>query len=432
MPDSQSNTIDIFHAAVRAADPHAVVLRHTDELRSLYLDGGFTRLIAVGIGKASFSMALAVEEALGDLLETGIIITKYGHASKELQLFRVFEAGHPIPDRNGQHGTEEIIKLVENADENTLVITLISGGGSALLVSPCEDVLLEEKQAITSLLLRAGADIGEMNTVRKHLSRVKGGRLAEIIFPAAIVSLILSDVIGDRLDVIASGPTVPDPTTYAEALGVLEKYKLLETVPSTITRLLEMGAQGMVAETPKPDDPVFRNVKNSVIGSNRTALEEAQREAERCGLKAEIIGNDISGEAQEAGRWLAGKAIAARLHKGEQPLCLLSGGETTVVVSGPGTGGRNMELALAFALEIDGIPGITLLSAGTDGIDGPTGAAGAIVDGSTVMRARQQGLDPLKYLRTNDSYTFFSELGGLFITGPTGTNVMDVQIMVIE
>jgi len=432
MPDLRSKTMETFHAALRASDPRAVVLHHTDELRSLYLDGGFTRLIAVGIGKASYSMALAVEEALGDLLAAGIIITKYGHASDGLQLFRVFEAGHPIPDRNGQHGTEEIIKLVENADESTLVVTLISGGGSALLVSPSEGILLEEKQEVTSLLLRAGADIGEMNTVRKHLSKVKGGRLAEIIFPAAIVSLILSDVIGDRLDVIASGPTVPDPTTYAEALGVLKKYGLLETVPSAIAHLLELGDRGILAETPKPYDPVFRNVTNTVIGSNRTALEEARQKAESCGLKAEIIGNDISGEAREAGQWLARKAIAARLHKGEQPLCLLSGGETTVVVSGPGTGGRNMELALAFALEIDGIPGITLLSAGTDGTDGPTVAAGAIVDGSTAMRARQRGLDPLEYLRTNDSYTFFSELGGLFITGPTGTNVMDIQIMVIE
>lgn len=432
MSDARSNAIEIFRAAVRAADPRAAVLRHSDEIRSLYLDGNFTRLIAIGFGKASFTMALALEEALGDLLREGIIITKYGHASKELRIFRTIEAGHPIPDWNGQRGTDKIIKLIENADEDTLVVSLISGGGSALLVSPCEGVLLEEKQELTSLLLRAGADIVELNTVRKHLSRVKGGRLAEIIFPATLVSLALSDVIGDRLDVIASGPTSPDPTTYTDALGVLEKYRLLEKVPSSIVRHLEIGEQGLLAETPKPDSPVFRNARNVIVGSNRLALEAARRQAADCGLMARIIADNVSGEAREAGKWLAQKALFEKLGKGEQPLCLLSCGETTVTVKGSGKGGRNMELALAFALEIDGIPGITLLSAGSDGTDGPTDAAGAIVDGMTVIQAERQGLDASAYLHNNDTYTFFSRLEGLFTTGPTETNVMDIQIMIIE
>lgn len=432
MSDARSNAIEIFLAAVRAADPGAAVLRHTDEIRSLYQDGAFTRLVAVGFGKASFPMALALEEALGDLLETGVFITKYGHASKELNIFRSIEAGHPIPDRNGQHGTDEIIKLVENADEGTLVVSLISGGGSALLVSPCEGILLEEKQELTSLLLQAGADIGELNTVRKHLSRVKGGRLAEIIFPATLVSLVLSDVIGDRLDIIASGPTSPDPTTYTDALGVLVKYRLLDKTPSSIVHHLEMGEQGLLAETPKPDNPLFRKTRNIIVGSNRLALEAARSQAEDCGLIARIIADNVSGEAREAGKLLAQKALFAKMGKGERPLCMLSCGETTVTVTGTGKGGRNMELALAFALEIDGIPGITLLSAGSDGTDGPTDAAGAIIDGLTVIQAEQRGLDALGYLRNNDTYTFFSSLGGLFTTGPTGTNVMDIQIAVIE
>lgn len=432
MSDARSNAIEIFRAAVRAADPGAAVLRHTDEIRSLYQDGAFTRLVAVGFGKASFPMALALEEALGDLLETGVFITKYGHASKELNIFRSIEAGHPIPDRNGQHGTDEIIKLVENADEGTLVVSLISGGGSALLVSPCEGILLEEKQELTSLLLQAGADIGELNTVRKHLSRVKGGRLAEIIFPATLVSLVLSDVIGDRLDIIASGPTSPDPTTYTDALGVLVKYRLLDKTPSSIVHHLEMGEQGLLAETPKPDNPLFRKTRNIIVGSNRLALEAARSQAEDCGLIARIIADNVSGEAREAGKLLAQKALFAKMGKGERPLCMLSCGETTVTVTGTGKGGRNMELALAFALEIDGIPGITLLSAGSDGTDGPTDAAGAIIDGLTVIQAEQRGLDALGYLRNNDTYTFFSSLGGLFTTGPTGTNVMDIQIAVIE
>lgn len=432
MSDARSNAIEIFLAAVRAADPGAAVLRHTDEIRSLYQDGAFTRLVAVGFGKASFPMALALEEALGDLLETGVFITKYGHASKELNIFRSIEAGHPIPDRNGQHGTDEIIKLVENADEGTLVVSLISGGGSALLVSPCEGILLEEKQELTSLLLQAGADIGELNTVRKHLSRVKGGRLAEIIFPATLVSLVLSDVIGDRLDIIASGPTSPDPTTYTDALGVLVKYRLLDKTPSSIVHHLEKGEQGLLAETPKPDNPLFRKTRNIIVGSNRLALEAARSQAEDCGLIARIIADNVSGEAREAGKLLAQKALFAKMGKGERPLCMLSCGETTVTVTGTGKGGRNMELALAFALEIDGIPGITLLSAGSDGTDGPTDAAGAIIDGLTVIQAEQRGLDALGYLRNNDTYTFFSSLGGLFTTGPTGTNVMDIQIAVIE
>jgi glycerate 2-kinase len=424
---------NIFFAAVGETDPFRAVQRHADELRGLYREGGFTRLVAVGFGKAAFPMARAVEETLGDLLDAGVIITRYGHASGALQKFRIFEAGHPVPDANGEQGTREAIRLIEGATERTLVVMLISGGGSALLVFPCEGILLEEKRELTSLLLRAGADIGELNTVRKHLSRVKGGRLAELAFPATVASLILSDVIGNRLDVIASGPTAPDPTTYSDALGVLEKFRLLDRAPPAIVAYLEKGEQGLLAETPKPGSPVFRQVTNTVIASNRMALEAARRTAKEAGLAAEIIAAPVTGEAREAGAWLARKALIAKRQKRDgTPVCLISGGETTVTVTGSGTGGRSMELALAFAREIEGVAGITLLSAGTDGTDGPTDAAGAIVDGMTVTKGREAGADPGDYLRDNDSYHYFTRCGGLFKTGPTGTNVMDLQIVVIE
>jgi hydroxypyruvate reductase/glycerate 2-kinase len=314
-----------------------------------------------------------------------------------------------------------------------LIVTLISGGGSALLVAPQDGISLADKQRTTSLLLNAGADIGELNTVRKHLSRVKGGRLAEAAFPATVVSLILSDVIGDRLDVIASGPTAADPTTFGEALGILERYRLSEEVPPPAMELLRRGNRGDSPETPKAGSPFLDRVENIIVGSNRQALEAAARAALELGFTVEILSAELSGEAREVGRQLAHQALtAARSKNGNAGLCLLSGGETTVTVRGQGKGGRNMELALAFAIEIEGQPGITLLSAGTDGTDGPTDAAGAIVDGKTVARAREKGLDPREYLDNNDSYTFFKTCGGLFITGATGTNVMDLQIVLID
>ena len=422
---------EMFSAALSAVDPAAAVLARGDALRAIYLEGGFERLIAAGFGKAAFPMALAMEEILGDLLDEGIIITKYGHAPGELRKFRIIEAGHPVPDKTGEMGTDEILNFIKDATVGTLIVTLVSGGGSALLVSPSSGILLREKQEMTSLLLGAGADISEVNAVRKHLSRIKGGRFAEIAFPATVASLILSDVIGDRLDVIASGPTAPDPTTYTDALAVLRKYGLTETAPPSVVRLLKAGENGLIPETPKPGNPIFRSVKNIIIGNNRSALEAARLKALDFGLRVDITADNITGEARIIGKWLARKALAAKLAKGVGPLCLISGGETTVTITGKGKGGRNMELALAFALEIEGSSGITLLSAGSDGTDGPTDAAGALVDGMTVTRAREMGLDPEAYLCKNDSYNFFQKTGGLFVTGPTGTNVMDMQIIIV-
>jgi len=425
---------EIFRAAVDAANPYRGVARACDEIHSLFREGGFARLHVVGFGKASPAMASALEESLGGLIDDGIIITKYGHTpSRKLERIRLFESGHPIPDENGQEASRRLVNLVESADDRTLVISLISGGGSALLVSPLAGITLVDKQVTTDLLLKAGADIHDLNTVRKHLSRVKGGRLAELIYPATSFSLILSDVVGDRLDVIASGPTAPDPTTYRDALDVLVKYNLAKTAPVSVAELLAKGQIGKVPETPKPGNPLFSNTTNMIIGSNRRALEAAQGKAEGLGFRTEVLSAEISGEARDVGRWLARKALVVKRSMGMQsPVCLISGGETTVTVKGKGKGGRNMELALSFALEVEGIAGITLLSAGTDGTDGPTDAAGAVVDGNTTLGARRGGIDPELHLRYNNSYDFFRRTGGLLLTGATGTNVMDIQMILIE
>ncbi len=430
--DDRRSVTEIFYASLRAVDPNEAVSRYADKIRSTYKNGDFNRLIVIGLGKASCRMAKALEDRMTDLIVKGIVITKYGHCGQTgPDKIKVLEAGHPVPDMNGFINTRGIIKLLQNADEKTLVICLISGGGSALLVAPHKGTSLDEKQKVTQLLLKGGANIDELNTVRKHISAVKGGRLAEIAYPARILSLILSDVIGDRLDVIASGPTVPDTTTFRDAVRVLEKYHLMEKTPEGVLKILQKGTNGLIPETPKEGNKLFGNVENIIIGSNKIALRAAKEEAEEMGLHAEITSSELMGEAREAGKWLAQKAMEIKDSKGSRPVCLISGGETTVTVKGDGIGGRNMELALAFALEIKDIEGITLLSAGTDGTDGPTDAAGAIVDGETVKKARAIGLDPVKYLKNNDSYTFFKNIRELFVTGPTGTNVMDIQIVLI-
>jgi glycerate 2-kinase len=439
--DHEKIAAEIFQAGLLAVDPYRAVGLYTDKIRSVYRDGNFKSLLVAGFGKAACSMTNAMEDGLGDIIDKGIIITKYGHMERQKSEVRsqkgkikAFEAGHPVPDENGVKGTDEIIELLKGADENTLVACLISGGGSALLVSPCEGITLEEKQEITRMLLKAGADINDLNCVRKHISRVKGGRLAEIAYPASIMSLILSDVIGDRLDVIASGPTSPDSTTYDNALSVLKKYGIADKIPQSISDVLNNGPDGPVPDTPKEGNVIFRKIQNIIIGSNRTALDAAKQKAEGLGFDSEIISYELSGEAKDAAKWLAEevrKRGSAEVQKNKKSLCLISGGETTVTVRGTGLGGRNMEFALAFAMEIEGINGVTLLSAGTDGTDGPTDAAGAIVDGETVKRAKAIGIGPEEYLNNNDSYNFFRKTEGLLVTGPTGTNVMDMQIVLL-
>jgi glycerate 2-kinase len=426
---------EIFSVSIKAVSPYESVKKYCADVASLWKTGNFKRLVVVGFGKASCLMARAIEQTLPDLVDTGLIIAKYGHCLEKPLKMRVHEAGHPLPDENGVKGTNEIADILKKADRTTLVVCLISGGGSALLVSPCEGVSLQEKQIVTDLLLRSGADIHELNTLRKHISRVKGGRLAEAAYPAHIVSLIVSDVIGDEIGVIASGPTAPDRTTYGDALRVIKKHALLEKVPKNILKVLYDGCQGVIPDTPKEGNAIFEKVRNLIVADNKTALEAAREKASDLGYHAKIISPKVRGEAREAGKWLAGVALevrnASRKFHNEK-ICLISGGETTVTVRKQGRGGRNMELALSFAIEIEGYEGLTLLSAGTDGIDGPTDAAGAIVNGRTIGKANAAGLDAAIYLKDNDSYSFFKQIDGLFITGPTGTNVMDLQLILIE
>jgi glycerate-2-kinase len=434
---SQRKAADIFHAVLKAIDPYGLIKERIDQIRSIYREGNYGKLYLISFGKAAYPMTKAVSDFADDLLTKGIMITKYGHVPEGgvSPKIDVFEAAHPVPDLQGVLATERAIGFLEKADSGTLVVCLISGGGSALLVAPHRDISLAEKQQITQLLLKAGANIQELNTVRKHLSRIKGGRLAEIAYPARVLSLILSDVIGDPLDVIASGPTSPDQTTFQDALNVIKRYDLGDKIPEKARFILIRGAAGEIAETPKEGNPVFAWVQNIIVGSNKKAIETAKREAQSQGYKTAVISSDLQGEARDAAIWLARKAIEARrgLAGGSQgKICLISGGETTVTVRGNGLGGRNTELALAFAQEIKGMKGITLLSAGTDGTDGPTDAAGAIIDGGTIERAEAVGINPGDYLKNNDSYHFFKAAGGLFITGPTGTNVMDLQIILLD
>jgi glycerate 2-kinase len=426
---------NIFDESLLAVDPYKAVSRHIDYVLSRYEKEKLNKLYLVSFGKAASLMARALADGVGNALTKGIVITKYGHAGQQhfADTLAVYEAGHPIPDENGVRATGEILNLLKQADENTFVVFLISGGGSALLCCPYEGISLAEKQTVTDLLLKAGADIQELNTVRKHISAVKGGRLAEIAYPAKMVSLILSDVIGDPLDVIASGPTSPDTSTYNDAMKIIQKYELAAIMPENVINILVSGEQGNIPETPKKGAPVFSGMDNIIIASNAIAVEAAKKAAERSGYKTAVLSNELSGEASQVAKDLAKTALDRKktLRKCEK-VCLIAGGETTVTVKGDGKGGRNTEMALAFGLEIQGQPGITFLSAGTDGTDGPTDAAGAIVTGQMFFDAVKQGLDPQDYLTRNDSYTFFKATNGLVITGPTGTNVMDIQLILME
>ncbi|MDT8316819.1 MAG: glycerate kinase [bacterium] len=422
----------IFDAALKAVDPYACVMKHMDDVRDSFEQGRFERVVVVAAGKGAYPMCRAAEESLGDLISGGIAVTKYGHGGK-LGRIEIFEGGHPLPDVNGAQASEKIIELLKSAGEKSLVLCLLSGGGSALLVAPAETLSLGDIQKSTDLLLRGGADIQELNCVRKHLSKVKGGRLAEAAFPSPLISLILSDVIGDPLDIIASGPTSPDPTTFRDALDVIDKFVLREDIPPNVMNYLIERASGKLEDTPKPGGIVFSGVRNFIVGNNRIALEAARSKAGELGYETEIRSDRVSGDAVQVAFKMAEYAIERQssLQSGGR-LCVISGGETTVVVKGDGKGGRNMELALAFAGKIKGTQGITLLSAGTDGTDGPTDAAGAIVDGNTIINAAHAGYDSSEYLENNDSYNFFKNAEGLLKTGPTGTNVMDVQLMILE
>jgi glycerate 2-kinase len=430
------DAVTIFNAALGAVDPYAAVKDYVDRIRTICREEGLKKIYVVGLGKAAYPMTRALVDAMRDRIAGGVVVTKYGHAPDGpfSENITIHEAGHPVPDEYGVAGASKAVELLRKADRETLVICLISGGGSALFVAPAEGLSLDDKQVMTRILLKGGADIVELNTVRKHLSRVKAGRLAEAASPARVLSLVLSDVIGDPLDFIASGPTSPDTTTWAEALAIVTRYDTAGEMPQRILQLLRDGSEGKIPDTPKKGNPLFDRVENIIIGSNRIATEAARTKAMELGYEPVVLTTELQGEARDAARWLYRQVLESQscLSSGRKRIGLIAGGETTVTVRGKGLGGRNTEMALAFAMAIEGTSGITFLSAGTDGTDGPTDAAGAIVDGQTIAKARALGLDPQSFLDDNDSYHFFEKTGGLFKTGPTGTNVMDLQIILIE
>ncbi len=455
--DLRESALAIFQAALDAADPRRAIHRacHREGDRLIVQDRVYDlkstgRVFVIGFGKAGAAMAQAVDEIVGDRVERGWVNVKYGHLVQlPSSRIRLHEAGHPLPDANSELGTSEILELLDNTSVNDLVICLISGGGSALLELPVEGVSLDDMRTMTDALLRSGATINEINALRKHLSQVKGGQLARRT-RAPILSLILSDVIGSPLDTIASGPTVPDSTTFADALNVIKQRGIRAQVPANILAHLERGARGEIPDTPKPSDvpldnagsmtgsttALFSRVQNVVVADNASACQAALQAAQARGFNSLLLTTYLQGEAREVARVLAAIAreVVASNRPVAAPACVLAGGETTVTVHGKGKGGRNQELALAAAVEISGTPAerIVVFSAGTDGTDGPTDAAGALADGASISRAAALGLDAQQYLADNDAYHLFEPLHDLILTGPTNTNVNDLVLVLVQ
>ncbi len=437
MMNNRQIAIDIFLAGVEIVKPDKLISKSiTYSGQELVINNqvfdlsAIQNIYVIGTGKASALMAQSLESVLGSAITGGHIVTKYGH-SVPLQYIGISEAGHPVPDENGLKGTQQLIEFAKKAGENDLVICLISGGGSALLTDVPEGCTLADLATLNDLLLKSGAEIGEINCVRKHLSAIKGGQLAKMASPAIIFSLILSDVIGDPLDVIASGPTAPDESTFADAAAVLSRYRLTSAVAPAILKMMNEGVQGKRPETLKKEDPVVNQINNFLIGNNKLALQAAKSKAENLGFYAQIETSTLSGNVEDIALMLVDSAIKCRNeHKGRKS-CLLYGGEPTVKISGNGLGGRNQHLALLCAKLLQNQPGITILSGGTDGTDGPTDAAGAVVDNQTLNTAKIRNLDINQYIQNCDSYHFFEQEGGLVTTGPTQTNVMDIILVLI-
>ncbi len=424
-----------YHAAVRSVQADRLF---TDVELGTWLDrplAAYRRVCVVGTGKASMAMAGAFEARWGRHVDEGLVVVPHGYratrpaSQRAPDAIAVVEAGHPVPDRAGVEAAARVLGLASSCGEDDLVLVLISGGGSALWPAPEENITLDDMQVVSRLLLRSGADIHQINTVRKHLSRIKGGRLAVAAAPATVLALAVSDVVGDDLSVIASGPAVPDGSTYDEAVAILRDFDLWEEIPAPVRRHLERGAQGLIAETPKPGAQCFEQAQTVLLGTNQTALAAARAVARQRGYAASIVARDLTGEAREVGRALAREALTV---EADRPVCLLWGGETTVTVTGTGRGGRNQEVALAAALALEGQSrSVVVLSGGTDGIDGPTDAAGAWATPQTAPHARARGLDPAAYLADNDAYAFFEQTSGLLKPGPTHTNVMDVLMALV-
>jgi len=431
--------VTILEAALDAVDPRAAVQRHLcrerEELHvgnAVYDLRHYEHIYVVGAGKAGAPMAQAVEQVLGDRITAGHVNVKYGH-TLPTRVIELSEAGHPIPDQAGMAGAERIAALVGNAGENDLVVCLISGGGSALMTLPVDGITLADVKMLTDALLRRGATINEINTIRKHLERTKGGNLARLAYPAQVVTLILSDVVGNPLDVIASGPTVPDSSSFGEAFRLLGRYDLLMEAPPAIVNHLRRGAEGALPETPKPGDGVFEKTQNLIVASNDIAARAAEKAAISMGFNTLLLTTYLEGESREVAKVLTAVAreIVTSGRPVPRPACVIVGGETTVTVKGHGKGGRNQEMALMASICIEGLEDVAIVCLATDGTDGPTDASGALADGDTLRRAAALGLDPWAYLDDNDSYHFFQALDDLLLTGPTNTNVNDLMFVFV-
>ena len=443
----RKHTLEILGAALAAVDPGQAVRQAvsfasgTNKLvvagREFYLDP-FGKVIVVGAGKAGTPMAQAIAQVLGQRLTGGIVTVKYGYGpagDSTAGPIQFREAGHPVLDEAGIRATAEITGWLEGLEPRDTVLALISGGGSALLEEPVEGVSLSDMQTLANAMLKSGATINQMNAVRKHLSRVKGGQLARLAAPARLIGLLLSDVVGSPLDVIASGPTVPDTTTFQDAWAILERLGL--TGPGAIAEpirvYLHKGLAGQAPETPKPGDRLFERVYTVVVGDNRVAAQAGLAKARQLGFNTMLLSTFIEGEAREVAKVMAGVAreILATDNPVARPACLIAGGETTVTSRGEGLGGRNQEMALAAALAIDGLENVLIVPLATDGSDGPTDAVGALAEGDTISQARRLNLDPYDYLQRNDAYHFFEKAGGLLKTGPTNTNVNDLTLILV-
>jgi len=432
-------TLESLEAALNAVDPHRIVKSRIHlgdsklEIDSHTFDlDKYDHVYVVGGGKASGSMAEGLEEVLGNRISKGIVNVPEGNKTKT-RIILLHEASHPMPNENGVKGTRRMIEIAEKAEKNDLIICLISGGGSSLMPLPRGDISISDKRLLTDALLKSGANINEINTIRKHISEFKGGWLAKKAYPATILNLILSDVVGDPLDFIASGPTVPDSTTFNDAVGILKKYDLWSKTPESIKEVLLEGERGIIPETPKSNDEVFKKVVNVVVGNSRVACFAATEHLKMAGLNTLLLTATMEGEARQVAVALSSIAheVSASNNPVTKPAGIIAGGETTVTVTGKGRGGRNQEFALAAALKLKDSDGLVMASLSTDGIDGPTNAAGAIIDGKTIERAKKAGLSPEKFLASNDSFHFFSKLDDLICTGPTGTNVNDIAAIVV-
>jgi len=430
-----------IEAGITVVDPRVVLER------SLVLDGSilkiedarfdlnrFEHIYVFGAGKASGALAESVERILSDRVSGGLVNILEGTRSRyRTKKINFVETSHPIPGKAGVEGAKRIMTLVENAGEKDLILFVLSGGGSAILPLPAPGVSLEEMRELTRSLLKSGATINEINTIRKHLSSIKGGQLARAAYPATVIGLTISDVVGDPVDMIASGPAVPDPTTFQDAKNILEKYGLWNTIPKSVGTYLKQGLKGSALETPKPGDKIFQKVSTYIVGNNRVALNAVEEKARSLGFNTVILSTYLEGEARQAGIVLASIAQEEFYFNGpiERPAFIIAGGETTVTVVGNGKGGRNQELALSSAFKIQGLEGTIIASVGTDGIDGYSEAAGGIVDSNSLTRALEKGLDPRALLANNDSGGFFETMSDSILTGPTGTNVNDVMVVAV-